>query len=819
MGRGTREALYDALKKKASENGRKSPEDTLKELLDEFEATGPAPGGNPTGEELQQALESYKPTLTMVCPGYNAPPMDKDTMLKRYEYSKECREVLMTIVKEQVMQSLTFSHTAQRMFGNDFGDKVAEKVKPFRWVDQLIKLSSDTKDIYHNEEVVALAMLATSYKYDNRAGKEAAKDRFYKTRYDHFVKNLKMDENAAKEKAKDELEGAMDRLLNLVIKQMKADIPPMEVADQARDAILTGTADKLPGGLEGAYRKIMNPGAYLAWNIKDITNNFADFGRSIDVRDYNEHFRPYEMNSLTSHDAVVSHVANPFYAILDGVTLANLQVSVLQPKSRKEDAKLSAAVAYGGDISTGFTQTLKDKQAKMLPRFALSSSDDRAVRSQDDDISIYSNRRGRTVIAVANPITIENGLKVSASTDVPGKLINRKFADEMARFRQMSVAHDEFMRSSGKYRSMKRALNALASTRVPDNISKKQARKLEQRVKDLQKATKAYLKRKQDQFRDRGTNEGKDDYEKGRYDFAKQLDSYLDDLLPKAKYIREHAETMEKVINAEQSEAKRMRKAKGRLVLKNPNLTPFQRSVRAEDLKFEEEEKQRRLAEFRKSEEERKAREAQQAEAERKQADAGDALDAELADMEKSIAPDQKKAPMEAPEDMGPALKRATDQADQAYQQALDSGDQQQIKARGEDLLATKAVWEMIKVGYGLDKELGAQMQNIAEGGQLDRMIKGMKNNARFQERLTKTDMSSRDTFNQNSDSSASIAGKYAAKGIQMARQRNAQNNNIINTNSNIINTNSNIINTNSSENRISNASSNSMKSGPRIGG
>ena len=42
---------------------------------------------------------------------------------------------------------------------------------------------------------------------------------------------------------------------------------------------------------------------------------------------------------------------------------------------------------------------------------------------------------------------------------------------------------------------------------------------------------------------------------------------------------------------------------------------------------------------------------------------------------------------------------------------------------------------------------------------------------------------------------------------------------NIINTNSNIINTNSNIINTNSSENRISNASSNSMKSGPRISG
>ncbi len=76
----------------------------------------------------------------------------------------------------------------------------------------------------------------------------------------------------------------------------------------------------------------------------------------------------------------------------------------------------------------------------------------------------------------------------------------------MAEFKRKSVAHDRFLHSSWKYRSLKSALNTLVGTRIPDNISKKQAKKLEKRIKDLQKATDAYLKRKEGQFRGRGTN-------------------------------------------------------------------------------------------------------------------------------------------------------------------------------------------------------------------------------------------------------------------------------------------------------------------------
>ncbi len=817
MGKGTHEALYGALKKKVAESPNQTRDVTIKGVLEAFEATGPAPGGNPTGEDLQNALDSYKPKLQRTCPGYNAQPMEKKTMEARYEYSRECRNAMMTIITEDVMRDRIFDQIAKGMFQKDFGKQVPDKVKPFRWVDKLIKIGASNEVRYHNEEVVALAMLATSYKYDRKPGKQAAKELFRKTRFDHYVNDLKLSENEAEKKAKKELETAMDRLLNLVLKQMEADCPPMDVADQARDAILTGTANKLPGGLEGAYRKIMNPGSYLAWNVKDMSSDFASFGRSLDVNEYNRLFRPREMNSTTTHDAIVSMVANPFYAILDADNLANNQMVGLQPKGEKENPDLSAAMAFGSDISSGLAQARNEmKVRKMLPRFALKGGDDRGVRDLDTDISIYSNKHGRTVIIVSDPISTKNGLHITASADVPGKLINRKFADKMAALRQQSVAHDRFMHSSGKYRSMKSALKALASTRIPDNISKKQARKLEKRIKDLQKATKAYLDRKNKQFRDRGTTEGKDPYEQARYNFAKQMDSYLEDLLPKAKYLREHAETMEKVLSAEQSEAKQMRKAKGQLVLKNPDLTPFQRSVREEDLKFEEEERQRELERFRKEDADRKARAEEEAKATKQQADEGDALNAELADMEKDIAPEMMNAPQQAPKEMGPVLKAATEKAEHAYQQALESGDPKEIQARGEDLLATRAVWQTILAGYMTRSAIGAQFQNIAEGGQLDKLVNGMKNNTRFRERLAKTDMSSKVAFEQNADTTASMTGKYVVKTITLSLKRVARNNNnIINTDSNnIINTNSNnIINTNSNANQKS-----AMKGGPQAG-
>ncbi len=776
MGKGTHEALLNALEKKVIENPNRSRNEAIKAVLQEFYATGPAPDGDPTGPQLQNALNEYLPTLKKTCPTYNAPPMDPDTMERRYEYSEKCRTAMMTIIEEEVMRRMLFKQTAERMFKDNFGEQLPDRVDPRRWIDRLMKIGNSDEVQYHNEEVVALAMLGNANSRKDPNGK----DLFRQTRYNHYINNLHLSKEEAGRKAEEDLENGMDRLRTLVLQQMKEDCPTPQIADQARDAILTGTADQLPGGLLGAYRKIMNPGNYLAWNALDITKDFAAFGRSIGVEDYKKNFRPYEMNSVAAHDSVISHVANPFYAILDGATLANQQVMGLQMKSKEEKPDFSAAMCYGGDIATGFTELQNELKHKKLPRFALKVSDDRAVFDLDNDISIYSNQRGRTVIIVSGPVSTENGLNIPVRTDAPGQLLNRKFADKMAELQRESVAHDEFMHSSWKYRSMKSALNSLAGTRIPDNISKKQARKLEKRVKDLQKATKAYLERKEKQFRKRGTQGGKNNYEKARYAFAKKMNAYLNELADKAKYIREHAETMEKVVSAETSEAKRMRKSKGRLVLRNPELTPFQRSVHEDDLKFEKDQEEAARAQREKEEAEKEAaRQKEQAEKE-KQANEGDALDEVLVGAEKKLDPEKNLSLNEAPKEMGPALKSAAEQAKKAYLQALDAGDQKQIRTCGQNLLATNAVWEMIRCGYGMNPEIGDRLRNIAEGGQLNELVKEMKKNTKFKERLETTDMSSWDAFNQNASTSASIVGKYAVKSLLASKKRKADNENRI---------------------------------------
>ena len=801
MGKGTHEALYAAMRAKATANPEQSHDATRDETIREFEATGPAPEGNPTGAQLQTALNDYMQMLNGMHLGFEAPPMDPDTMVRRYEYSAECRKVMAKIVAEEVQRDRIFANTAEKLFKKDFGDQVKKRVDPLRWMEKLIKIGGSKEDTYHNEEVVALSMLAHSY----RAGqKEAGDELFRQTRLKHYTENLKLTEQEAKAKVEDELKNALDRLLQMVENQMKADCPPLNVADQARDAILSETADKLPGGLEGAFRKIINPGSSLAWNIKDITNNFAHFGRAIDDNEYKSRFRPYEVNSTTTHEAVITHVANPFYAILDGPNLTNRQVVGLQPKSSKEDPEFSAAVAYSADIASGFTQSQNELKWKRLPRFALDKSDDRGVRDLDNDISIFSNQRGRTVIIVSGPVTIENGLKIPVRTEVPGQLLNRNFDEKMAELKRKSVAHDRFMHSSGKYRSMKSALNTLAGTRIPDNISKKQAKKLEKRIKDLQKATDAYLKRKEGQFRKRGTNRGKDEYEQARYSFAKGMKSYLEDLAIKAKYIREHTETVEKVVRAEANEAKHMKE--GHLVLENPDLTAFQRSVYAEDLTFRQAKEKEEQAKRQREEEEKKARAAKEEAEKQKMAEASDEFDAILTDVEKNIAPEMMNAPKNLVKEMGPALKSATKQAEQAFDQALAGGNKDEISKSGENLLATQAVWEMIKSGYTLDPKIGARLQNIAEGGQVDQLIAGMKKNPKFQQRLAMTDMRSKQAFGLNADTSASISGKEVVKGLIMSSRRKAQNDNIINTGNN--------------ENRLSDVSRRSeVKGGPRIGG
>ncbi len=127
-------------------------------------------------------------------------------------------------------------------------------------------------------------------------------------------------------------------------------------------------------------------------------------------------------------------------------------------------------------------------------------------------------------------------------------------------------------------------------------------------------------------------------------------------------------DTMKKVIRTEELEANVLRQ--GLMNNPDPNVSPFQRSVRYEDEIFEKQERA-------KAEEARRAKEEAARKEEKKIQDAKDAVVGEKFD--KALSEAEKNAPqIELPQDMGrkagPKLTTALDEAKKAYENALESG-------------------------------------------------------------------------------------------------------------------------------------------------
>ncbi len=63
------------MREKATAHPEQSRDKTRDETRREFEATGPAPEGNPTGAQLQTALNEYMQMLNRMHLGFDVPPM------------------------------------------------------------------------------------------------------------------------------------------------------------------------------------------------------------------------------------------------------------------------------------------------------------------------------------------------------------------------------------------------------------------------------------------------------------------------------------------------------------------------------------------------------------------------------------------------------------------------------------------------------------------------------------------------------------------------------------------------------------------------
>ena len=757
-----------------------------------------SPIENPTGEQLAQALNDYMPIFRPYAPDYVSPNFTPEQMKERYDYSKECLTVMEKIVAEHLQRDIVFQETAKRLFGQDFGDDIHKKVDQRRWMEQLMRLDNTPEAQQHNEYVVSLVMLGEAI---GRNDRETGMEIFTRVRTDCLTKAHPdwTPEEVQNQVYVDSMD-PMGDLLDLTENAMKGGATHQE-ADAARDAILTGTAaQNYPGGLEGAYRKIINPQSIISWNISNACDDIRSFGGTLSKEEQRRRFHPYEMNSSSTHGGVVEITANPFYAILDPAGLVNTGTVGL-PKRKNEPVFYNASQSFGGDIANGLLESRNEIMWSMLPRFALKSNNLGSVRNQPNDTGIFTNDRGRTVIIVSDPLTLTNGLRAAPHTDIPGRLVNQTgYRQKITDLLEESTRNDRLMHSSGAYRDLKRALNAMPRE-FPDNPTVEEAKKLEECLAKLNKAAKAYIKRKDDQFKERGTKEGKDPYERARYTFGKSVLNYTEEIEKHVRLVREHTETMAAVLAAEREDAQQP-------IPGDPELTAFERKVKPEEDRIAEEQRQAREAKA--LEQQQKAEEKRQKELSEQQArrNAGDMINYAMEDAKSSgkannamndsldeseeligdhaITDAEKQLKGNAPE-VGEKLGHFFMQAQWEYGDALMNGDARKIRSRAADVLAAKAACEFIKYGEKVDPKLTQSFRDAVESGHFDEtisgetvivdgkvrdLVDGIKMLPNFNDLLTAANPGEPDQFAKALEKTAATIGKTALLSVQEAQKR-----------------------------------------------
>ena len=548
-------------------------DDAANQVLHEYEGRGPAPTvvrnvgqrqtrvvePNPTGRQLQRTLNEILPPIQDMAQQtgntYRS-TLTQRQMERRYQYSKRCRNVMMKIIKEDIQRYQKFVDTAKDLFGeNPYDQNVPQGQKPptvsmGRWMQQLMRMDGSEEARYHNEEVVSLAMLCESATYKNL---QAGRQKFRAARYKHYTENLHQTEEEANRHADEDLNKGVKRLAELTLDMLSRQCCTPEEADQALDAILTGSAERNgPDGLERAYRTIMTPANAVSWNISNTRNDLNRYGAGISEEEYRQRYHPFEMKSVASHGAVAALVANPYYAVLDSGKLADALATQLQCREG-ENNRNSPLVDFGADATGGMMGLQMDYQNRNLTRFNFTRGNVTQLWQQPEYVSVYTSGN-RSLILVGKPRNLDQGLSTSFEWNKPGRLINGNFAKIVSDMKAAVEKKDQFLRSSPEYRAMKRALNDVSKVKIPDSGDDAKLRELGRKLETLRAAANAYIEKKNREFAERGAprgQNGKNPYERQRYAAAASMGGFIDEMENRIKHIRRHQSTVTQTFEQE----------------------------------------------------------------------------------------------------------------------------------------------------------------------------------------------------------------------------------------------------------------------------
>ena len=336
-------------------------------------------------------------------------------------------------------------------------------------------------------------------------------------------------------------------------------------------------------------------------------------------------------------------------------------------------------------------------------------------------VTVHTNGRGRTVILFNESVSTYGGFKVKMNDNVPGRLLSIGLDDDLKNLTKMSTEHDRLGHSSPNYRAMKKALKKLKGVRVYDNPTEKQLRELENKLRAVQEAAQTYLGGKnKDALRG--------EYEKSRYEFAKELNKFATSKLSQIGLVREHQETLRQKAFYEAEEE--VLKSKNPEAVQNDGLTAFEHAVKADDDRLAAEE-QRKADEKKRADRER----AEQKKAAEKAAlvAAGkkvcDAINALTADREK-LAPTLSDAD---------ADKQLDDFVESSKTACLNATDEQTRREAGYKTIAGMALRELVN----REQEMGLNkpFRTLINAGRMNEAVDMIRDTDEFKNNINVFDV------------------------------------------------------------------------------
>ena len=508
-----------------------TPEAAKKALMEEI-YSNIRPDSKNLPKALSDFCNSQKTRKTM---GKNFQPRLKgkpEEMKRRQEYSDRCLNALMKYAVRGMEQQEEWDKATERLNLGENPDGTKITVSPLRWMSRLIKLDGSAASVAFNEKLVAMAALGQG---------DITELQFYQCRRKAYAKDKTLSEQQVKQLAYDDLQKGVDGLLDILDAMVAEGKRKAPAIKNAAKQILSGNLNDQE--LQAAFDVIEDDSVYLMYNALNTMN---DLGQKFKVKVSEEKIadrrKKWEADSTepTAYQSMAEQVANPCYAILDPLELYENQiVSLVNPSGNVVQDDM--ITLFSAANVTGIQSIIERELDEQLGKYGL-ARDNNDVNLMTPDYTVYRNGEKAMIVAITPP-SQENDFEGSVRLDVPGRIM-KNFAAEIEAKRDKCVGVNNG-RTSDQFENMKNKLDALQGKSLPESPDLEQVGNLMQQLTALEKATQAYLDKKN---RQRKGGRGKNPYEQARMDFAAELQKFTEEKLTHLRYVQSHLSLQQLVL-------------------------------------------------------------------------------------------------------------------------------------------------------------------------------------------------------------------------------------------------------------------------------